>query len=299
MKYIFMMVLCVAAISCSQHILPSSTPITNAEIKNADGDTILSGHCSVSILQTQPYKKWFDESYENYIVDTQTALLTKPLLENKNVEIFLGSWCSDSKREVPRLLKVLQTVDFDTSHLQLIFVDDASNAYKQSPQHEEAGRNIHHVPAMIFYDEKKEVGRIIESPNVSLEKDMLEILQGKDYTPKYKAVAYWIKNIRHDDKNFSEKKLQRLVSKMKPLCANANEFNTYGYVLLSQKNYAEAINIFRLNTLLYPENSNVYDSLGEAYADAGDKDDAIKNYKKVLELKPGNANAIKMLAQLQ
>ncbi len=280
-------------------MMPSLTPITNAEIKNANGDTILAGHCSVSILQKQPYKKWFDKSYNNYTVDTQTALLVKPLLENKSIEIFLGSWCSDSKHEVPRLLKVLQTVNFDTSHLQLIFVDDASNADKQSPQHEETGRNIHHVPAIIFYDDKKEVGRIIESPNVSLEKDMLDILQQKNYTPKYKAVAYWIKNVRHDDEKFSEKKLQSLALKIKPLCANANELNTYGYVLLSQKNYAKAINIFRLNTFLYPENANVYDSLGEAYVDAGDKNDAIKNYKKVLELKPGNANAIKMLAQLQ
>jgi len=297
MKKIFMMV-CIAAISCTRHAMPSSTPITSTEIKNANGDTILAGHCSASILQTQPYKTWFDKSYNNYNVDTPTALSLKPLLENKRAEIFLGSWCSDSKREVPRMLKVLQAADFDTSRLQLIFVDDAANTDKQSPQHEEAGRNIHHVPTMIFYNNKKEMGRIVESPNVSLEKDLLNILQGNDYTPKYKAVGYWLKNIRHRNSNFSDKKLLEILPEIKPLCANAYELNTYGYVLLAQKNYTEALNIFRLNVFLYPSNSNVYDSLGEAYMDAGDKDDAVKNYKKVLELKPGDANATKMLNQL-
>ena len=83
MKYIFLVVLFVATISCNRHALPSSTPITNAEIKNAKGDTILTGHCSVSILQNQPYKTWFDKSYNNYQVDTPTAMLLKPLLETK------------------------------------------------------------------------------------------------------------------------------------------------------------------------------------------------------------------------
>ena len=188
---------------------------------------------------------------------------------------------------------------FDTSRLQLIFVDYAASAYKQSPQHEEAGKNIHHVPTMIFYDDKKEKGRIIESPKISLEKDLLEILQGNNYTPKYKGIAYWIKNVKHSDQNFSNKKLQMLLVKIKPECANAYELNTYGYILAGEKKYVAAINVFRLNILLYPENLNVYDSLGEVYASVGNKKDAIKNYKKVLELKPGDANATKMLNQLQ
>ena len=46
---------------------------------------------------------------------------------------------------------------------------------------------------------------------------------------------------------------------------------------------------------LYPNDSNAYDSLGEAFMNAGRKDDAITNYKKSLELNPKNDNAVKML----
>ncbi len=48
-----------------------------------------------------------------------------------------------------------------------------------------------------------------------------------------------------------------------------------------------------------PNSFNVYDSLGEAYMAKGDKENAIKNYKKSLELNPDNENAKDMLQQLQ
>jgi tetratricopeptide (TPR) repeat protein len=48
----------------------------------------------------------------------------------------------------------------------------------------------------------------------------------------------------------------------------------------------------------YPRSFNVYDSLGEAYLMNGDKDLAIENYRKSLELNPDNSNAAKMLKKL-
>lgn len=77
------------------------------------------------------------------------------------------------------------------------------------------------------------------------------------------------------------------------------EFIGLGYLLLHQKRYNEAIEIFKLSVEAYPESYNTYDSLGEAYMDNGDKDLAIKNYEKSLELKPGNRNGIEMLKKLK
>ena len=54
-----------------------------------------------------------------------------------------------------------------------------------------------------------------------------------------------------------------------------------------------------LNVQPHPDSWNVYDSLGEAYANAGQEDLAIKNYKKSLELNPKNDGAVKMLAKLE
>jgi hypothetical protein len=53
--------------------------------------------------------------------------------------------------------------------------------------------------------------------------------------------------------------------------------------------------IFQLNIHLYPESANTYDSLGEMYAFLGDKDLAITNYQRSIELDPGNTNAVEKL----
>jgi len=76
------------------------------------------------------------------------------------------------------------------------------------------------------------------------------------------------------------------------------ELNNLGYQLLGMKKIKEAIKIFKLNVDVFPESSNVYDSLGEAYMINGDKEFAIKNYEKSLELNPDNKNAIEMLKKL-
>jgi tetratricopeptide (TPR) repeat protein len=60
----------------------------------------------------------------------------------------------------------------------------------------------------------------------------------------------------------------------------------------------EAIEIFKLNVAAYPKAWNSYDSLGEAYMINGNKELAIKNYKKSLELNPKNNSALKMLKKL-
>jgi CubicO group peptidase (beta-lactamase class C family) len=74
--------------------------------------------------------------------------------------------------------------------------------------------------------------------------------------------------------------------------------NTLGYVLLQQKKVNEAIAIFKANVEMYPQSANTYDSLGEAYMVNGDKEPAITNYKKSLELNPKNTNAVTMLKKL-
>lgn len=77
-----------------------------------------------------------------------------------------------------------------------------------------------------------------------------------------------------------------------------NELNNLGYQLLRAKKFRDAIRVFQLNVEAYPQSSNVYDSLGEAHMDDGNKPLAIANYKKSLELNPQNRNGAKMLEKL-
>lgn len=77
------------------------------------------------------------------------------------------------------------------------------------------------------------------------------------------------------------------------------ELNRLGYQLLGKKRAKDAIEIFRLNVEEYPKSGNVYDSLGEAYLADGQKDLALANYRKAVELDPSNANAVKIVNQLE
>lgn len=77
------------------------------------------------------------------------------------------------------------------------------------------------------------------------------------------------------------------------------DLNDWAYRMLSGGGKPrEALEIFKLNVFLYPESANVYDSVAEAYEANGERELAIKNYKRSLELDPGNKNAVQHLKQL-
>lgn len=82
--------------------------------------------------------------------------------------------------------------------------------------------------------------------------------------------------------------------------ATEAELNVYGYQLLGQGQTDKAIEILTLNTQRFPKSANAWDSLGEAYALKGDKDNAVKNFKKSISLNPPanvRANSEKYLKQ--
>ncbi len=78
-----------------------------------------------------------------------------------------------------------------------------------------------------------------------------------------------------------------------------SELNTIGYRLLAMSKPADAIEVFKINVEIYPESANVYDSLAEAYMNNGDKELAIRNYRKSLELNPDNPNAAAMIEKME
>ncbi len=76
----------------------------------------------------------------------------------------MATWCGDSKREVPRMLKVLNLCGVPPTAIEIINVGRGEQDYKQSPTHEERGKNIHRVPTFIVYQNGKELNRIVEFP---------------------------------------------------------------------------------------------------------------------------------------
>ena len=75
--------------------------------------------------------------------------------------------------------------------------------------------------------------------------------------------------------------------------------NRKGYNLISENNLELAMSIFKVNTILYPSSSNVYDSYAEACMMNKDYDLAINNYQKSIELDPQNQNAQNMIDKMK
>ncbi len=80
---------------------------------------------------------------------------------------------------------------------------------------------------------------------------------------------------------------------------NEAEFNRLGYDLLRNKEYDNAIAVFKMNVALHPLSENVYDSLADSYARSGDSLQAFNNYKKALELNSGNTRAKEFIDNYQ
>ena len=104
----------------------------------------------------------------------------------------------------------------------------------------------------------------------------------------------------------AEKGVDKAIAEYKKLKENSSdwynfdelELNTLGYQLLELNHIKAAIKIFELNVKAFPESFNTYDSLGEAYMKANEKEAAISNYKKSLSLNPDNRNAAQKIQAL-
>lgn len=155
------------------------------EIDLPNGSTFLLGEIEPSNLEIGPYQDWYTQNYKNYVVDESLVKLFKKKLKRHEVLLFLGTWCGDSKREVPRMLKILEVAKFPKEQLKIVALDRRKDNYKKGLRGEEKGWDIKRVPTLILLHHGKEVNRIVERPIDSLEEDLLAILSNSGYTPNY------------------------------------------------------------------------------------------------------------------
>ncbi len=134
-----------------------------------------------------------------------------------------------------------------------------------------------------------------------LSSELSKILYDRPYDmPKMTIVELLAKTIAEKGVAAGIAQYQELKTKQsKVYDFSEGELNRLGYQLLQGRKHDEAIQIFKLNVEAYPQAFNTYDSLGEAYMVAGNKDLAIANYKKSLELNPKNDNGTAMLKRLE
>lgn len=154
--------------------------------KHQDYKLIL-GEFKLNELKATTNKTWFNSGYENYtpkpeVLEKITSELKK---NNFHISVYMGTWCPDSRREFPRLIKILNQVNFKHKRLSLVGVD-RDKLVPNVTEEEREKLNILNVPTIIVYDDKgNEINRFVEFAQETLEEDLLKILSDEDYKHVY------------------------------------------------------------------------------------------------------------------
>ncbi|MCF6268101.1 MAG: thioredoxin family protein [Melioribacteraceae bacterium] len=141
-------------------------------IDSTSGKPMLVGLCDREAFADTNFAWWFNSGYKFYQLDTTVIAGLKEVSKEYTITIVMGTWCSDSRREVPRFYKITDELNYPKEKITLINVDRSKTEVDINVE----SMDIELVPTFIIYSEGKEIGRIIETPNKSLEKDLLEIL---------------------------------------------------------------------------------------------------------------------------
>ncbi|MCX7696607.1 MAG: thioredoxin family protein [Bacteroidales bacterium] len=120
------------------------------------------------------FKPYIDAFYDTYLPDAQIIEKIKSIPFDYNIKIILGTWCGDSQEQIPPFLKILHTIRFPSSNVTWIAVDRKKRPHANVSDYETL--KIERIPTFIFFRNNQEMGRIVETPKASLEKDWLEIL---------------------------------------------------------------------------------------------------------------------------
>jgi len=140
------------------------------------GKNILIGYCTREAFRDTNFSWWFNSEYEMYNPDSLILTEIRPLLSKTLITIIMGTWCSDSRREVPRFFKIIDRLGFPDEDLTIIAVNEDKEIPGSSIL---KGYNLELVPTFTIYKNGSELGRIQEAPEETLEKDILAILKNK------------------------------------------------------------------------------------------------------------------------
>ncbi|MDD8017343.1 MAG: thioredoxin family protein [Bacteroidota bacterium] len=165
-KFFSMLLSCII-ISCSG----SGTYKINVE---ESGTKIVTGRFNSHLLKTDvDLKGWFDYNYKDYAIDRSQLQAIDSLSKDVHYVLIMGTWCSDSKLQVPHLFKIFDSTKVFEQKIEMHGVDRS----KKSDDGVTEKYNVQRVPTLIVYKGDQEVGRIVESPRETLEKDLVRILK--------------------------------------------------------------------------------------------------------------------------
>ena len=184
MKTIPFLLILSAALSCGSSGGKSQTVMnseTSALAKNPDQQKVLTGRINKNDLLVPPYNSWFNENYDSYDPAEEPLNTIENNIDDYTIEVFMGTWCPDSRREIPKLFKVLDRTGYNYDNMTMVAVDRNKTALKNL----KLSADFKRVPTIVFYKNGKEVNRFVEFPQESFEEDIAKIVSEQDYTNPY------------------------------------------------------------------------------------------------------------------
>lgn len=163
----FTLFILLSAFACS--------PPINQETVSYENETILIGEIDWEGLTRAPYAEWFNSYYLDYRVDTASLAGLGSGLNDVEIIMFLGTWCSDSQVQVPQFYRILDYAGYDITNMTVYGLEQLESEELVSPQGIEREYGVSFVPTMIFFRDGKEIGRITEYPELTLERDLAAI----------------------------------------------------------------------------------------------------------------------------
>ncbi|WP_313000371.1 TlpA family protein disulfide reductase [Chryseobacterium gleum] len=178
MKKFITNIVAVSSLFLAAQQLSAQKVVVNREVETQnDGKMLLGNQLKEQFLKA-PYADWYIKEHDEYALDQKAVSeLKKEKIGSYDIIVFMGTWCEDSHRDFPRLMKILEAVNYPDSKLTIIAV----NRKKESPTGDESLYNLQKVPTIILKRYGKEVGRIIEMPTTGyIERDLVQILKKND-----------------------------------------------------------------------------------------------------------------------
>lgn len=168
-KILFFAIIALTSVSCG------TTKNVNRTIEDEkSGKEILTGKVTRDIFEKDPYAVWYNEYYGSYEPNAEVIDDIKEFMELDEVKILVvfGSWCGDSKEQVPKFCKILDEVGFESEKVNFVAVDRSKRAKSSYLK----GLTIERVPTFFIYRKNSLIGKIVETPIITLEQDLNDIL---------------------------------------------------------------------------------------------------------------------------
>jgi len=282
--------------------VPADTGASQTPPNVRDGDTpgnLLVGTVTRADLKEAPFSEWFDREYRNYEPVMETVRALAGHIDSVSVEIYFGSWCGDSKREVPRMMRVLDLAGLDEGQLSLVALSDRPMEFMKAPGNPQVGALVHRTPTFIVRRGGKEIGRIVETATTTLEGDLLAIVEGRAPLPKFGAEALVYRLVLDHSGEEAEDALRKAGARILELGDPGSLWHYAEFDLLKNDRAHEARAVIELYLQVEPKSVRGHLILSDALAALGHKDEALAAVGRALELEPRNERALRAAEALR